>query len=587
MDEDRNFWTSTMTRRISRRSALRGLGLGGAGLAAAAMIGCGDDDDDDDDAAPAAAKATAAPTKAAAAATAAPTKAAAAASTPEVSAGDPKIGGMISQPHPGDPAGYDRHLTHSDTPLWSLILGSLTNRDPDTGSQVPSVLESWEFPEPTKLIMQNVPGIKWNDRPPTNGRVLTSDDVAFAIERSRGPAGQYRSQFAGVTDVEIADTKTVAVQYDAPSRDGVRRVLRLQVVAPEQHTMDEKYPIDEVNRLVGVGAFMIDDINPGIGGRVVRNPDHFRGASRLDAFEWTFIADKASLLAAYRTGGFDMGTSLTAVNTDQRKQLEGTNPDITYETNPQGFPYLFIYNLERKPFDDLRVRRAMNLVVNRQQMIALNAAGAGYLSGPYSSVFLPDYAISESELLTRPGFRPEKDQDIKEAKKLMDAAGLAEGFKIEAEGTDFYAILNRDPAILVVDDFRKIDIDLEITRTLDRAGFLDVATAGDFNFRAAGIGSGSEIGTITVYLGTDAPRNYGRYSNSRVDELLAAENQEMDDEAVKPIGRELQEIVLKELPVIFNYWAFSSVPIQPWTHPVKANHLSGMGWVHEWWTEKA
>ena len=214
MDEDRNFWTSTMRRRISRRTALRGAGLGVAGLAGAALIGCGDDDDDDDDAA--ATQATAAPTQAAAAA---------ATQAPEVAAGQAKVGGELIMPG-GTPPHFDISVSTAGGALGSIggvyskMFKYIARGDDSVwlAKPEPDLAQSLEQPDDTTYIFDMQRGAKWQNVAPVNGRDFTAEDVVFAYENTRGQEeSNVRPELSQLDTIRAIDDHTLEMITKEPS----------------------------------------------------------------------------------------------------------------------------------------------------------------------------------------------------------------------------------------------------------------------------------------------------------------------------------------------------------------------------------
>src|SRR5262249_51374661 len=124
--------------------------------------------------------------------------------------------------------------------------------------------------------------------------------------------------------------------------------------------------------------------------------------------------------------------------------------------------YEFGMNEAAKPFDDIRVRRAIHLILDRDAMLAAKygARENGVYAAPMPVVLEP-FALTEAELSKLPGYRQPKAEDIAEAKKLMAAAGFANGFKIGAKTADQY-LPDIEPFIPDLKKHLNIEVDLKV-----------------------------------------------------------------------------------------------------------------------------
>jgi ABC-type transport system substrate-binding protein len=159
------------------------------------------------------------------------------------------------------------------------------------------------------------------------------------------------------------------------------------------------------------------------------NPDYWRpGLPFIDRFEYHTIADPATAFAAFVTDKIDiMGHGSGSPYPPQVEQAMRDFPDKNFVANSYFGARAVGFNTEKPPFDDVRVRQAVNLVMDRQEWHELQRIGdtdmhAGYIGGYFNSQNT-DYdpmGHSIEEILTWPGFRQPKDDDIAEANRLLD-----------------------------------------------------------------------------------------------------------------------------------------------------------------------
>ena len=447
------FWQS----RLSRRAALRGGAIGGAGLAAAALIGCGNGDDDAPSARPAPARQAAPATSTAPAAatqsqagseTATATPAAQATATPSASAGvdGPRRGGIFRIHQWFTPPSLDPHRTldFSTKGAASYIYSKLFTQIPVVFDEAPNpemagdLVESWEFtPDRDRLNLTLVPNATFTD--PIN-RTVDSEDVRFSVERFRGLNGHdpapNASQLDFIQGMETPDARTMAFTM-AP----LARVLWRLADMFNMHIMPRETgsAFDPTQTMVGSGPFIWDELVQDVSFKVVRNPGWFNGPDvpYLDAVH-ELIVQPLTALTQFQAGGIDL---LITPTPDFVPALVRNYPEgRIVPRKALGFVYLSFGEPRdgSAPWADARVRRAISLSLNRADMITAlyNVEGLEEVGLEVAS------RVGWHNILPA-GFRgqsvdPRTDAktgrwiryDVAEARKLLEAAGYGDGFEV-------------------------------------------------------------------------------------------------------------------------------------------------------------
>lgn len=180
---------------------------------------------------------------------------------------------------------------------------------------------------------------------------------------------------------------------------------------------------------VGSGPFIPVDQTPEVVVTAEKNPDYWRpGLPFIDRFEYHTIADPATAFAAFATDKIDlMGHGSGSPYPPQVEQTMRDFPDKKFAPNSYFGARAVGFNTTRPPFDDARVRKAIHLVMDRQEWHQLQRIGdsddyAGYIGGFFNSQNTPYNAMGHSieEMFEWPGFRQPKDDDITEANRLLD-----------------------------------------------------------------------------------------------------------------------------------------------------------------------
>ena len=308
---------------------------------------------------------------------------------------------------------------------------------------VGAVAETWSFPDPLSIILNIREGVYWHNMPPVDGRELTADDVVWNFERLKA-SPQSEAIFKEIDTITATDKYTVEIALVPPAT--VSKALQLLdsesacFVAPESVGPSGK--IEEWQKMIGTGPWMLTDVVMGSAIEMKRNPNYWgydekNPENRLpyaDGVTTLLIQDWGTRLAALRTGKVDFFIQLPYRT---KQDLIKSNPELNYVTKPMGSPNVWRMPFYAPPFTDVRVRQALNMAVDRQEVVDSYYGGeAVFYSGllppirpdlyiPYDE--LPDRIVSDSkytakEVLT---YNPE------EARKILAEAGYPNGFKTE------------------------------------------------------------------------------------------------------------------------------------------------------------
>jgi peptide/nickel transport system substrate-binding protein len=344
--------------------------------------------------------------------------------------------------------------------------GAIGNASLSTGQ----LAESYEIPNNETIIFHIRKGVKWWNIPPANGREFTADDVAWNIKTQWDFAG---GNFQGffppaerLISVKATDKYTVELKFPANSQGTQfwENSQRCYMMLPELYPKQS----DWKNNL-GTGAFRVSDYVPNSTITFTRNPNYWQtdpvGPGKgnqlpyLDGMKLMVIPDLSTRLAAFRTGKLDMygAPALTWEDWGDLKKTMPYQPEyvVTYGANiqPTG-------REDKPPFNDLKVRQALNLAVDKVAILKDYYQGHGALLGwPYYDV--PEYKDLYTPLEQLPANVQElvKGGNPEKAKQLLKEAGYPNGFK-----TSIYASNPTDADFLSIikEQLSKVGIDMEI-----------------------------------------------------------------------------------------------------------------------------
>jgi peptide/nickel transport system substrate-binding protein len=379
----------------------------------------------------------------------------------------PKYGGVITSVTPGDPMGFDPGITNSvmcGTIYFThdkLARGDWAKGPAGTGETDwldyltcdwdllgPSLAESWETPDAETIIYHIRKGCHYWNKPPMNGREVTADDVVFSINRQWLSPTAFHTVSWGVasrpTSVKALDKYTVEVKVP-PDLQGMHLSQTggfLYIEAPEVVEQYGNYQDWKV--MVASGPFILTDYVPGSVLTFEKNPDYWahdpvhpeNQIPYADGLKRLIIPDSSTRLAAFRTGNIDY---VQALSWDDFKlineQVSGLETCRLF-----GMSNFLVARVDKPelPFADLRVRQAMNLALNQQEILDEYYDGQGeLLSWPWydwkanAGAYIPleelptepttsDSRCGAQELFS---YNPDK------ATQLLTEAGYPNGFK--------------------------------------------------------------------------------------------------------------------------------------------------------------
>jgi len=462
---------------------------------------------------------------------------------------------------------------------------------------VGDLAKSWEMSKDGKTYTFKFhEGVKFQNIPPVNGREFTSEDAKYNIMRIMAdpllvedrlkPRFQRRSEFPKLS-LETPDKYTLVMKLEepyAPVLDALTYVT--SVILPREFV--EKFPEKIIlEGIIGTGPFIQGEFRLGQLVTYKKNPDYWRKDSQggqlpyLDELNYVQFADATSAAAAFRARQVDVFQP-TKTNIDVlKKEMPNAKSFIGPQTN---YTHMRI-NVTAKPFDDVRVRRAIHLAVDRQQFKELYGEDITPISGPVTSPIYPDFADMDW-LLSQPGYRQPKDQDIAEAKRLMKEAGYENGLTFEFLTTSTYT----DFAALFQEQLKPLNITMKVQVQDYQGQMVPRVLNGEFQVQTA---FGNIVGTdvdsvLAVNFGTGGSRNAGRYSNPAFDDLVKKEQRAVTLEERRKYVREAEKLLLEDAPAIWLQTKVSLLLAQPWVHNASVGLVNqSYSKMHEYvWLEK-
>lgn len=241
-----------------------------------------------------------------------------------------------------------------------------------------------------------------------NGAPMTADDVLFTFQRliKKNDPGGFSLGPIDIGASKVLDANTLVLNYHQPYAQLVDNLaLPGQVYAIVPRGFDPKHPI-------GTGPFKFQSFSPGVQSTFVRNSDYWQsGHPYLDSVVLSDIADETTQINGLRTGQFNSVTALSATSVASLRGVSG----VDVKVNKSGGWQPFVMSVNKAPFNDVRVRQAFRLMVDRKEMLEQVFEGYGLIGNDVAAITDPAYDTS----------LPQREQDIDQAKYLLKEAGQA------------------------------------------------------------------------------------------------------------------------------------------------------------------
>ncbi|MBI3513603.1 MAG: ABC transporter substrate-binding protein [Proteobacteria bacterium] len=473
------------------------------------------------------------------------------ASVVSAAAATPKRGGTLTYTIPADaPASFDGHretsfaTVHSIAPFYSVLIRINPDNPSSTTDFVCDLCT--EMPKPTDdgrtWAFKIRPDVKWHD-----GSLLTADDVAtswrYVVNPPEGISSARESFYLMVDRIEVPDRQTVTFRLKFASNAFLPALADPFAVIYKKAIL-EKDPRWYEKNIMGSGPFRFTSYEVGQSIKGVRNPDYYRkGQPYLDGFIALYAPKQAVRVDAIRADR--AAVEFRGLPPSARDQLVKELGDkVTVQSSDWNCGSVVTVNHRRKPFDDVRVRRALTLAVDRWRgapslaKIA-NVRTVGGIVFPGSPM-----AATREELEKLPGYWPDIDKSRAEAKRLLREAG-AEGLSFE--------MLNRNVdqpykfvGTWLIDEWSKVG--LRVTQRVVPTGpWFEAMRSGNFEvvLQANCHGVVNPLTDVGNYLPhTVYTENYGQFEDQQEIDLYDEMVRETDVARQRGLMRRYETYVL-------------------------------------------
>jgi ABC-type transport system substrate-binding protein len=310
----------------------------------------------------------------------------------------------------------------------------------------------------------------------------------------------------------------------------------------------------------------------------VKNPDYFlkdaagRPLPYLDGLNYTIVADQSAQIDSLVAGRLDMSAMNFGIPTQEvLERLKTQAPTMVIDSRVQYPGPVFCFNNDYGPLKDIRVRRALAMLVDQKQLVMAGYGGDNW--GGYSAFFLPPpYSLTAAEGGKLLGWDKPWDTRVAEAKKLLAEAGYAAGFKLKLQ-VGSTPQMQREVAVLADTYRRNLGLDTEIEAVRDPTEWRKMREQKNFQMTFDAIG-GSEPDDYITFLMTGGSSNFMKYSNPKVDALLLQQSTTMDLGKRVQATQEMARLLLEDMVFVPAHGGTLYVAWQPYVKGYVNQELS-------------
>ncbi len=490
--------------------------------------------------------------------------------TMRADAQSPKKGGTLTFAISGEPPHYDAHgsdtfaTLHPTAPCYSTLLKFDLDHYPNV---IGDLAQSYTVsPDKLTYTFKLHSGVKFHD-----GTPCTSADVKATYDRLRNPpagvVSTRKATFGDIASIETPDPLTVVFKMKAVNAAILQHFGSPwnYIYSAKDLAQDPNWPKTHIN---GTGAFVLVEHIRGSHVAGKRNENYFKkGLPYLDGYKGVFFLQAATMLNALQGG--QVQAEFRSISEPEKQRLTQTMGDkIRIQESSWTLNLLVVFNVEKKPFDDARVRRALCMAIDRWG----GSKGLGQISTLRSvgGVLRPGFPLAtpEAELVKLPGFSKDIAKSRAEAKKLLAEAGVPD-LKFTLHNRTI-AQPYTPAGVFLVDQWRQIGVTVE-NKQQETAPYLAGLNSGNFDVAIdfSNLFMDDSSLALAKFLSIDrSPDNRSRSKDAELDKLYDAHMRETDPKKRQAMIQAFEKRLFEQAYQQPLLWWYRIVP----THKVV------MGW---------
>lgn len=447
---------------------------------------------------------------------------------PNGTANEPVSGGIVRTTMPSEPDNLDPYLSAaSDTDaVMNNVFEGLMRFD-ENGEILPQLATSYTISDDSLTYTFDIR----TDVTFHNGDPMTIEDVLYSYKTLAGLNGGeiLSSKFKLVKAIEKVDEDTLTFTLSEPSSAFLSTLV--EPVVPADYRQQSSSP-------VGTGPFTFKSYVPGQKIVLDRNDTYYdtNRMAKIDQIEFRIMTDENSILMALKSGDLDIAQVLSM-------SVPALEKDFNITSFPQNMVQIFALNLDKKPFDDVRVRQAINYAIDKDLIIEGVVGGYGTKlytnASPVMSFWYNDLSQNEPY-----------PYNVEKAKALLAEAGYKDGFETTIKVPSNYQT-HVDTAQVLADMLSQVGITLNI-ELIEWGQWLEtVYTGGNYDTTLVGLSGKLEPHEVFLRYESTYPKNFYHLRSPEYDAILEQAITETDAPKRADLYKQAQQFLADEAVAVY------------------------------------
>ncbi|WP_068673367.1 ABC transporter substrate-binding protein [Oceanobacillus sp. Castelsardo] len=364
-----------------------------------------------------------------------------------------------------------------------------------------------------------------------DGSELTAEDVLYSYKRLSGLNGEeaLSSQFEKIEKIEAPSDHEVVITLK--EKNSAFLAANVRPILPADYEEQSTSPI-------GAGPFKFQEYEVGQKLILVKNEDYYdkENIPEIDEVQFIVMPDSEAAVLAMQSGEIDIIPGITP------QGLLQLGDSVNTVSGPQNMVQLMALNHEVRPLNDVRVRQAINLAIDKDVIIETVADGKGTKLGSNFSPAMDFYYEAGLEDVYAP--------NIEEAKSLLQEAGVPDGFTLELTVPSDYQF-HVDTAQVIVEQLSQIGIEVKI-KPIEFSSWLETVYQ-NAQYEATVVSFTGKLDPYEVLVRyvSDYQSNFINYENKKYDELIEMAVESTDVEEMAKYYKEAQRLLTEDAVSVF------------------------------------
>ena len=459
---------------------------------------------------------------------------------PSASAFAQKPGGILRITHRDSPASMSIHEEGTISTVMPMmgVFNNLVVFDPkerqnNLDKLAPDLATSWKWSDDGKTLTFALrKGVAWHD-----GKPFTSADVKCTFDLLAGKATENfkvnfrKGWYANIESVTTNGESEAIVKLKAP------QPALLGLLASGFTPMYPCHvpPARMRQAPVGTGPFKFVEYKANQTIKLTRNPNYWKpGLPYLDGIEYDIIPNRSTAVLAFISGRYDL-TFPYEMTVPLVGDIQQQMPKAICDISPMNVAANLLMN-PVPPFDDLQVRRAVAMTIDRKAYVDILTQGKGDVGGAMQPLPEGRWGLPDEELRKLPGYDPDVAKSRAQARAILAAKGYGPDKRISLKLSTRNIPTYRDASVILIDQLKEIWIDAEL-QLVETALWVPKLIRRDYQFALSQVGNGvddPDQGYPENYA--CGSRTYMDYCNKELDTMIAAQSAERDPAKRKQIA---------------------------------------------------